>query len=60
MKLLAPDGEFSDWFGSATSVSGDTVVVGAMLDHTSAGFLAGSAHVFRGTVPVELQSFSID
>jgi FG-GAP repeat len=59
-KLLAPDAAFSDWFGSAVCVSGDTVVVGAMLDETPLGSLAGSAHVFRRQVPVELQSFTVE
>jgi len=41
-RLLAPDGTTSDWFGSAVSVSGDTLVVGAPRDD----FEKGSAYVF--------------
>ena len=46
-KLLAPDGAASDGFGSAVSLSGDGLVVGAPLDDTPGGVDAGSAHVFR-------------
>jgi uncharacterized repeat protein (TIGR01451 family) len=45
-KLLAPDGAAADLFGSAVSVSGDTAVVGALLDDNAGGFDAGSAYVF--------------
>ena len=38
----------------------DTVVAGAPGDDTPGGLNAGSAHVFRGTVPVELQSFDVE
>ena len=50
-KLLAPDGASGDWFGTSVSISGDTVVVGAPFDDTPAGPDAGSAHVFRGSIP---------
>ncbi len=44
-KLTADDGEEGDWFGWATSISGNTVVVGAWLaDH--AGEHSGAAYVF--------------
>src|SRR4029453_9616491 len=41
-RLLAPDGAANDWFGSAVSVSGDTLVIGAPRDD----FEKGSAYVF--------------
>ncbi len=44
-KLLAPDGVGGDYFGSAVSVSADTVVVGAFQDDDN-GSDSGSAHVF--------------
>jgi hypothetical protein len=50
-KLSAPDGAPGDWFGTSVSMSGDTVVVGAPFDDTAAGPDAGSAHVFRGSIP---------
>jgi len=43
--LLASDGASGDIFGSSVAVSGDTAVVGARSDDTSARF-AGSAYVF--------------
>jgi uncharacterized repeat protein (TIGR01451 family) len=49
-KLVAPDGEAADGFGSSASVSGDTVAVGAPYDDfpsAPAGTDAGTAHVFR-------------
>ena len=54
-KLTASDGaDSSDGFGNSVSVDGDTVVVGAPEDETSAGlyYRVGSAYVFvrRGTV----------
>jgi hypothetical protein len=58
--LLAPDGGTLDNFGASVSVSGDTVLVGAPFDDTTAGAAAGSAHVFRGVVPVELETFTIE
>jgi hypothetical protein len=59
-QLLAPDGGAFDNFGAAVSVAGDTVVIGAPFDDTPGGADAGSAHVFRGLVPVELQAFSVE
>ncbi len=44
--LLASDGERLDGYGSAVSISGDTVVVGARHDGDN-GFLSGSAYVFE-------------
>ncbi len=51
-KLIASDGDRADQFGIAVALSGDTAVVGANFDDTSAGARAGSAHVFTrsGTV----------
>ncbi|MCX6880062.1 MAG: autotransporter-associated beta strand repeat-containing protein [Verrucomicrobia bacterium] len=47
-KLTAGDGAAGDIFGNAVSVSGDgnTALVGAFMDSTSAGSGAGSAYVF--------------
>ena len=45
-KLLASDGAAGDFFGYSVSVSGDTVVVGALADDTPGGADAGSAYVF--------------
>jgi hypothetical protein len=59
-KLVAPDAVAGDGFGQAVSLSGDTVAVGAPFDATPDGADAGSAHVFRGSVPVELQSFTVE
>jgi hypothetical protein len=59
-ELTAPDGAAGDAFGIPVALSGDTLVVGARLDDTDLGMDAGSAHVFRGAVPVELQSFSVE
>jgi hypothetical protein len=59
-RLLAPDAAALDNFGAAVSVAGDTGVVGAPLDDVAGNTDAGSVHVFRGTVPVELQSFSVE
>jgi hypothetical protein len=59
-KLLAPDGAASDLFGQSVAFYGGTAVVGAIWDDTSGGPDSGSAHVFRGSVPVELQSFTIE
>ena len=44
--LLAPDAGKDDSFGSALALDGDTALVGAYLDDTTAGKDAGSAHVF--------------
>ena len=55
-KLRAPDGAAGDLFGYPVEVFGQTVVVGAYLDDVPGGVDAGSAHVFGGVVPVELQS----
>ncbi len=45
-KLLASDGATDDAFGHPVSISGDTVVVGALLDDDN-GFNSGSAYVFQ-------------
>ena len=58
--LTAPDAALGDNLGAAVSVSADTVLVAAGADDTPAGPNAGSAHVFRGVVPVELQSFDVE
>ena len=45
-KLLAADGAFSDWFGHAVGISGDTALVGAMGDDIAANPDQGSAYLF--------------
>jgi len=45
-KLTASDADTGDQFGRSVAVSGDTAVVGAYTDDTSAGSNAGSAYVF--------------
>ena len=59
-RLLAPDGALEDQMAFSVSLSGDTVAAGAVFDDTTGGANAGSAHIFRGTVPVELQSFGVE
>jgi hypothetical protein len=59
-RLVAPDAAAGDAFGSTVAVSAATVLVGASSDDTASGPDAGSAHVFRDPVPVELQSLSVD
>ena len=48
-KLTASDGEAGDLFGMSVSVSGDTAVVGAGLDHAGASLDIGAAYVFLRT-----------
>jgi MYXO-CTERM domain-containing protein len=45
-KLTASDGAAGDRFGGSVAVSGDTVVVGALLDDIGANSDQGSAYVF--------------
>ncbi len=45
-KLLASDGATNHQFGWSTSVSGDVIVVGALLDDDNGGY-SGSAYLFR-------------
>jgi hypothetical protein len=48
-KLLAPDGDRSDYFGLSVSIHNDTILVGAPNDRTLLGFaefVKGSAYVF--------------
>jgi predicted amidohydrolase len=59
-ELAAPDGAAGDAFGFAVSLSTDTVAVGAPHDDTPGGADAGAVDVFRGSVPVELQSFRVE
>jgi FG-GAP repeat protein len=59
-KLVAPDGAANDEFGYAVTVSGVTAVVGARSDDTPGGLNAGSVHVFRAVVPVELEFFTVE
>jgi hypothetical protein len=59
-RLFAPDAAALDQLGASVSVAGDTVLVGAPFDDTAGGADAGSAHVFRGMVPVELEIFTVE
>lgn len=45
-RLVADDGAFIDFFGSAVALSGDTVVVGAYGDDIGSNVEQGSAYVF--------------
>lgn len=45
-KLTATDGTALDQFGYSVAISGDTVVVGALLDTVNGNFEQGSAYVF--------------
>ena len=45
-RLVASDGAAVDFFGYSVAIAGDTVVVGAPLDDTTADVDAGSAYVF--------------
>ena len=47
----------SDWFGWSVSISGDKVLVGAILDDTGASD-AGAAYLFDGTTGALLQTFN--
>jgi len=44
-KLLAGDGQAGDLFGNSVSISGDTVIVGAIFDDDN-GTQSGSAYIF--------------
>lgn len=48
-KLLAPDRATRDFFGTAVSLSGNTVLVGASSDATARGDNAGSAYLYVRT-----------
>jgi uncharacterized repeat protein (TIGR01451 family) len=53
-KLLAPGGSAGDGFGWSVSLAGRTALVGTPFDSTSAGYVAGSAHVFVAPVAADL------
>jgi uncharacterized repeat protein (TIGR01451 family) len=59
-KLAASDGAAGDAFGDASSISGDTVVVGAPFDTVGPSSFAGSAYVFvrSGTTWTEQQQLA--
>jgi hypothetical protein len=61
-KLTASDGAADDWFGGAVAVSGDTVVVGALLNNKGWTADQGSAYVFTrsGGVWTEQQQLTAD
>jgi hypothetical protein len=46
-KLTASNGEFNDQFGSSVSISGDTIIVGALIDDVGANIDQGSAYIFE-------------
>ena len=46
IKLTAPDGDTSDWFGYSVAVHGDTIVVGAYQHDLDSESDAGAAYVF--------------
>ena len=46
-KLLASDGEWSDYFGKSVSIYGDYAVIGAPADDNSNGEDAGSVYIFK-------------
>jgi len=52
-KLAASDGQYADSFGSAVSISGNTVIVGAFLDDDN-GLDSGSAYLFDVTTGQQL------
>ncbi|MDX2034245.1 MAG: hypothetical protein SF339_26455 [Blastocatellia bacterium] len=45
-KLMAPDGEAGDQFGTAVAISGNLLVVGAPRDKTGTNTAQGSAYIF--------------
>src|ERR1051325_5642964 len=46
-RLVAPDGQSDDLFGTSASLDGDTLVIGAPSAATPDGIPAGAAYVFR-------------
>jgi hypothetical protein len=46
-KLLDPDPANADYFGFSVAISGDFVIVGAVLDDDAAGFDQGSVSIFK-------------
>lgn len=46
-RLVAPDGQANDLFGTCASIDGDTIVIGAPKVVAPGGFPAGAAYVFR-------------
>jgi hypothetical protein len=49
-RIAAADGAFSDRFGNAVSISGDTVIVGTSNDKIAANGGQGSAYIFERNV----------
>ncbi len=45
-QLSAADGQSDDWFGCSVGISGDTVVVGAVMDGVGTNFEQGSAYLY--------------
>ena len=58
-KLVASDAAPEDFFGIAVAASGDTAVVGSLLDDNGAGTDAGSAYVFARTGPAWSQQLKL-
>ena len=58
-KLVASDAAPEDFFGIAVAASGDTAVVGSLLDDNGAGIDAGSAYVFARTGPAWFQQLKL-
>ncbi|MCH7496096.1 MAG: choice-of-anchor D domain-containing protein, partial [Candidatus Marinimicrobia bacterium] len=56
-KLLASDGAAGDWFGYSVSISGDNLIVGAVLDGDN-GISSGSAYNYSGSA-LNLPSISL-
>ena len=46
-RLAASDADASDKFGQSVTVSGDTAVVGASLEHNGVDFFTGAAYIFQ-------------
>jgi len=46
-KLLASDGQASDWFGISVALSGSDAIVGAYGDDFGSNLMQGSAYIFR-------------
>ncbi len=58
--LEASDGAADDNFGESAALSGDTAIVGTMLDDTAGGTNAGSAYVFTRSGSVWTQQAKLE
>jgi FG-GAP repeat len=59
-KLEAADPAEGDQFGNSVAISGETIVVGALLDDGAAGFEQGSAYVFVRSAGVWTQQQKLE